>query len=420
MTDPILSDFVDRARTVSIAEAAPRLKITLPPKGHEHAMPCPQCHGTDRFAVNTKKNVWNCRGCGQGGRDAIGLSAHVHGLDLARREEFLESCGKVLGEDVPEAGEKISDERRAELEAEAAARRIKAEADAERKAAEGNAWRDRERGQARGIYEHAGDLGSIVHPAHYLACRAAIGSAGFDLCRRWGRAVEALSYWHGTDEVGRPLCIHTGPAMVFPFIDASAEMIGCHRTWIDLGNPPKFRPALSDPAKPGEFLNTKKMRGSKTGGLIPVAGDPSATRWVGAEGIENVVAWLSAELEDGEAHRTFYFATGDIGNMAGPASTKGRFGHPEERKIDAKGRERPLMMPSPEPDPERLAEGFPLATHVRELVFLADGDSEPVWTAAHMARAEARARLMVPEIGVETFWPPAGMDWAGVMTGEAA
>lgn len=419
MTDPILADFVDRARSVSIAEAAPRLKITLPPKGHEHAMPCPQCRGTDRFAVNTRKNVWNCRGCGQGGRDAIGLAAHVAGLDTGRREEFLEACGMVLGETVPDAGEKISDERRAELEAAAEARRIKAEAAAADKAAEANAWRDRERERARGIYEALGSLSREFAGRDYLALRTGACEAALDLLTH-GRSGRDLSYWHGTDEAGRPLCIHTGPAMVWPFVDGVGELIGCHQTWIDLTVSPKLRPVLTDPEKPGKVLPSKKMRGSKSGGLIPVAGDPSATRWVGAEGIENVVAWLSAELENGAAHRTFYFATGDIGNMAGPASTKGRFGHPEERKVDARGRERPVMMPSPEPDPDRLDEGFPLAAHVRELVFLADGDSEPVWTAAHMARAEARARLIAPEIEVETFWPPAGMDWAGVMTGEDA
>jgi hypothetical protein len=61
---------------------------------------------------------------------------------------------------------------------------------------------------------------------------------------------------------------------------------------------------------------------------------------------------------------------------------------------------------------------------VRELLFLGDGDSEPVWTAAHMARAEARARAIAPGIEATTAWPPRGHDWAEVIAmalrGEAA
>jgi Toprim domain/CHC2 zinc finger len=38
----------------------------------EFAGPCPRCGGTDRFAVNLRKQIWNCRGCGTGG-DSIDL-----------------------------------------------------------------------------------------------------------------------------------------------------------------------------------------------------------------------------------------------------------------------------------------------------------------------------------------------------------
>lgn len=135
------------------------------------------------------------------------------------------------------------------------------------------------------------------------------------------------------------------------------------------------------------------------------------------EGIENVAAWFAAELDDDKATAlsTFYAAAGDIGNLAGAAARTGRFAHPTDTKVNANGVSRPVMMPSPNPDPDRLGEGFPLAPHVRELLFLGDGDSEPVWTAAHMARAEARASLIAPGIDICTAWPPRGHDWADII-----
>jgi hypothetical protein len=57
--------------------------------GVERCGPCPACGGTDRFSINTAKGVWNCRGCGRGGRDAISLAVHVHGLGFIEAVERL-------------------------------------------------------------------------------------------------------------------------------------------------------------------------------------------------------------------------------------------------------------------------------------------------------------------------------------------
>lgn len=448
----IIDLFVTRARDVSIAEAAPRLGLALKGSGAEQAMPCPQCGGKDRFALNTAKNKWNCRGGSTGGNDAIGMAAHILGLDVGRRPEFLEACGAVLGKAVPDEAEPVSEERRAEIRAEAEVRAEQAARDAAARESEANDFRDRELARCRGIYQ-AADLGSRLLGMRYLHARSGLPiEAGAHACRAI-RLEPKLSYWHGKDERGYARDIWCGPALVLPFVDGGGELIGIHQTWIDLDNGPKYRPALYGLSKTGagagredragpptahwpspadlkagfyEPLATKKMRGSKKGGLLPLAGDMSATRWVVGEGVENVIAWFGAELNEDQdlALSTFYAAAGDIGNLAGPSARTGRFAHPTEPKINAKGAARPVMMPSPEPDPERLAEGFPLGAHVRELLFLGDGDSEPVWTAAHMARAEARAQLIAPGIEVATAWPPRGHDWAEVIAmalrGEAA
>jgi hypothetical protein len=71
-------DHITRARSVPIADV-------LAPRGHnlrrcggELVGPCPICGGHDRFAVNPKKGLWNCRGCGKGG-DVIALIRHLDG-----------------------------------------------------------------------------------------------------------------------------------------------------------------------------------------------------------------------------------------------------------------------------------------------------------------------------------------------------
>jgi hypothetical protein len=55
----------------------------------EWAGPCPVCGGRDRFGVNTKKRLWNCRGCIAGGRDALSLVMHVRELDFREAVAFL-------------------------------------------------------------------------------------------------------------------------------------------------------------------------------------------------------------------------------------------------------------------------------------------------------------------------------------------
>jgi hypothetical protein len=196
--------------------------------------------------------------------------------------------------------------------------------------------------------------------------------------------------------------------MIAPFVDRALVVIGCHITWIDLAHPPKFRPLLTDPDS-GDLLPTKKMRGSKKGGLIPLAGDPLKTRrWVGGEGIENGLVFAGWE---GFRADTFYFAAGDLGNLAGPAEASSRFAHPTLTKADKAGKQRPVMIPGPEPkhdqDPD---DAMWIGDEVNELVLLADGDSERVMTAAAMARA--RKRTARPGRRTFMIWPRNGFDFS--------
>jgi hypothetical protein len=430
--------FVEEARGVSIADAAVRLGLAFRRKGvggaaEEHPQPCPACGGKDTFAFNTRKNAWNCRHGGAGGKDAIGMAAHAHGLDLTRRDGFLEACSIVTGRPIPDGEDRESDaDRQARLDRIEDQRRQN-EAEALKRADDEADFREKERRKARGIHDMASVLGRADDAVRYMGHR---GSPRVD--RRWLRFAPDLTYWHGTDERGSPAALFSSPAMVAGFYGPGMELIGCHITWIDLARGPKFRPILFGLTKEGvkarrpdwaygdpapspqdldaglyERLPTKKMRGSKKGGLIPVAGDPACARWVGGEGIENGSAFANWE---GFRDDTFYFAAGDLGNLAGPAEASSRFAHPTLKKADRKGVLRPVMVAGPAPKADQDADdAMWIGRHVTELVLLADGDSEPVMTAAAMARSKARLRADGRSIFIA--WPKPGTDFAGMAVG---
>lgn len=409
----ILEAFVEEARAVTIKDAAERLGLRLSKTGQEHPQPCPVSGGTDRFSFNTRTNKWNCRHCLVGGQDAIGMVAHCIGHDLRTLHGLLETCATVLGREIPKGGERESETDRAEREARIAELRAQNEKMTASREQQNRSFRDVERRKARGIWEAAMPLNSLSGcEAHdYLSRRGcAVPDDG------WLGFSASQTYWHGTDDRGQPREIHCGPAMIAPFLaleESGWEVVGCHITWIDLGNGPKFRPLLLDPAT-GEALPGKKMRGTKKGGLIPLAGTPSSLRWLGAEGIENTLAFASVEQLRAD---TFYFAAGDLGNLTGPADPASRFAHPSLKKEDRAGKLRPVMVPGPVPA-ARGADGpdaMHVPDHVDELVLLADGDSEPVMTASAMVRA--RMRLAREGRLIPVIWPRRGTDFAGMLAG---
>jgi phage/plasmid primase-like uncharacterized protein len=71
-------DWISQARAVRIEAEIARRGIKLNGRGPERCGPCPKCGGTDRFAINTSKQIWNCRGCLRGG-DVICLVQNLDG-----------------------------------------------------------------------------------------------------------------------------------------------------------------------------------------------------------------------------------------------------------------------------------------------------------------------------------------------------
>ena len=406
MTDAI-DMFIEEARAVTVTDAAQLIGVAVTAKNY--AGPCPSCGGRDRFSISPSREAWNCRGCGRGGRDGISLMALANGHDVSVRRGFLAACADALGRPVPAEGERETDAERADRLRRIEEQKRRNEERARAQADSQNEFRLREINKARGIFLHAVDAsGSDV--ARYLRLRT-----GYDMAPEVFanlRFSARHTYWHGQDDRGHPLDIYSGPAMIAPFVNLERRIIGCHQTWIDLNNAPKYRPDLGT-EEHGEALPAKKMRGTKKGGLIPLFGLMTSTRWVGGEGIENGLAIAGAE---GFRRDTFYFAAGDLGNLAGPADPKSAFSHPTLKKEDKRKRLIPVRVQGPKPREDQAAdEAMQVADHATELVLLADGDSELVATAAAMARAEKRLEL--DGRSISTWWPPEHMDFSKLMAG---
>jgi len=100
-------DWIAQARAVRIQDEIARREIKLKGRGPERYGPCPKCGGTDRFAINASKQIWNCRGCQRGG-DVISLVQHLDGCTfdaavatLGRQDPTGCGHGKNAAPDLP-------------------------------------------------------------------------------------------------------------------------------------------------------------------------------------------------------------------------------------------------------------------------------------------------------------------------------
>lgn len=88
MTAQALHGMVAEARSVRLESEIARRGIKLSSGIAERCGPCPVCGGTDRFAINVKRQFWNCRGCVHGG-DVIELVRHLDGLSFGEAVRLL-------------------------------------------------------------------------------------------------------------------------------------------------------------------------------------------------------------------------------------------------------------------------------------------------------------------------------------------
>ncbi len=86
----IPATMVERAKARSIESVITEFGVKLRGRKVERVGACPLCGGTDRFSINTKKQVFNCRRC-QAGGDVIALVRFLTG------NEFREACERLAG-----------------------------------------------------------------------------------------------------------------------------------------------------------------------------------------------------------------------------------------------------------------------------------------------------------------------------------
>jgi hypothetical protein len=349
---------------------------------------CPMCGGranSGRFEVFEKDSSWGCYVCVAGG-DVISL------VEKAENVDFRTAIERLGG--------------RREIDAAAAKKlfeaREKKRLDREKTAAR---YREAERKRLHLTWKRS------VAVVHGTPVERYLNGRGLQLpsvCPGL-RYLPSAPYWHGEtiDSQGHksPVMIHSGPAMLAAFIRSDGTFGGLHTTWLDGGAPP-VKIELVDPAS-GEVLNSKKMRGSKTGAHIAVSALIEAPRrLVVGEGIETVLAvWTSFHSAGRALEDTAFWAAGDLGNMAGRSART--VPHPTLKRPNG----RAISVPNDQPDPDDP--GLSIPDSVDELVLLGDGDSEPVLTRFAMIRAARRYAR--PGRTIRIAFAPAGRDFNDVL-----
>lgn len=357
----------------------------------EHAGPCPACGGEDRFSVNVRKQVFNCRGAGGGG--VIDMVMHACGCD------FLAACELITGAPPPGGASAVKPESEEDRAA-----RLEARAQREReREAEDNVYREGERRTAWEMWRRAVDYAGS-------AAEQRLRSRGIDClpegCRL--RAIADMPYYATGGRNAQ--AIHRGPAMLAPIVGAATaagrredgeHFTGVHLTYVDLAAPPSFNLRLTDPAT-GRPLDGKKVRGSQQGGHIPLNAVAEPWWLIIGEGIETVLSVFVALTKAGrDLDGVAFWSSVNLGNLGGKAL--GTLPHPT-LKTD-KGRSRRVA----DARPDLGAPSIVIPQSVRKVTLLGDGDSDRFTTERVLARAAARFAFPGREIVVA--WAHFGFDF---------
>lgn len=387
-TDHELDDIKARNALADVAGGYVKLRRA----GGRLVGPCPICGGrvtSQRFEILDNGESWVCAVCPDGG-DVIRLVEKAEGCSFLAAIERLGGRASV---DPGQAKALFDAREKKRLEREKTAAGFR---EAERKRLF-KTWKSRLAVHGTAVEAYAGGR-ALQLPA---------------ICPGLGYLPSA-PYWHGekVDSRGHksPVMIHSGPAMLAAFIRPDGKFGGLHTTWLTTDAVPS-KAEIVDLAS-GEVLNSKKMRGSKTGAHIAIAmTEAPPRRLIIGEGIETVLAvWTAHQLAGREISDTAFWAAGDLGNVGGRAIET--IAHPQLTRPNG----RALRVPGPYPDPDDS--GLAIPDSVQELILLGDGDSEPVLTQCAMERAARRYHR--PERSIRIAFAPAGQDFNDVLRGETA
>lgn len=397
--------------------------------------PCPVCGGkvtSQRFEILDDGMSWVCAVCPDGG-DVIRLVQLVEGYD------FLGAIERLGGPGATSSSSPVVDP--------AAAKKLFEDRERKRLAREKTAatYREAERKRLYRRWKSAvKDLAATPVEAYLRGRGLQLPASCIGL-----RYLPSEPYWHGeiVDSQGNksPRQIHAGPAMCGAFIRPDGKFGGLHMTWLTTdavesssvpfatdsqdAQPARVRKAeIIDPAD-GEVLNSKKMRGSKTGAHISIAltqeaqcrisngekieavlASDAPRRLVIGEGIETVLAvWTAHQVAGRSIGDTAFWAAGDLGNLAGRATKT--INHPTLKRPNGRAH----TVPDRYPDPDDS--GLAIPESVEELILLGDGDSEQMLTECAMERAARRYAKDGRKIRIA--FAPAGRDFNDVLRNAA-
>lgn len=395
ITDDELDDIRSRNPIADVAEGYTKLRRA----GGKLVGPCPICGGrasSQRFEVIEKDSSWVCAVCPDGG-DVIRLVEKVEGCDF---RAAIERLGGRTAIDAARAKELFEERERKRMA------REKTSAD----------YREAERKRLFRTWKGAMPIHDTV-AGRYLEGRGLVLP---EHCPGL-RFLPTMSYWHGEtiDERGRksPRQIYAGPAMCGAFIRPDGKFGGLHLTWLnvitspdDVTAPAPVKAEILDPDS-GEVLNSKKMRGSKTGAYIAIVMHDAPRRLVIGEGIETVLSvWTAMHQAGRPLDDMAFWAAGDLGNLAGRANKT--INHPTLKRPNGQ----PQKVPDRFPDLEDA--GLSIPDPVEELILLGDGDSEKVLTEYAMERAARRYAREGRVIRIA--FAPSGLDFNDLLKAAAA
>ena len=372
---PDMDAWIAEAASADIAAIA-RARGWIKNKGIDVSGPCPACGGTDRFSVNSKKKVFNCRGSVGGG--VIRMLQHAGGLT------FIEACRELTGRDPPD-GHETNDTRDPEAmrerKSERREDRIRMELDEKHERADNieaatelfrrgqpilGTWADKYL-RARGVYLDA----SLASELRFIATLAYRGFAD--------------------DKTKVETRLGSFPAMLAPIRCDDGSIIGCHRTYLDPERPAKLRP-------PGDVTRNKAKKhiGRKKHGAIWIT-EPQENMAIG-EGIETVLSWHALGIGPDQIGLC---TSVDLYNLAGKCT--GTVSHPVSGKPVTNGV--PLF--------EDGGEGVIMPSIVKNIWILGDGDSEPVLTRNCIRSAGLRWKEQGRSVNISMA--PDGLDWSDVL-----
>jgi hypothetical protein len=377
----------DEAEAIDLVEFVQGRGTKLRRTGAEWIGPCPRCGGHDRFSINTRERVFNCRGFGGG--SYIDAVMHIDDSD------FLSACEAMTGRPPPERPKRKgrASPRKAPPAPDVAppARRDEAPPPPRDEAPPPGDGEGRRSQRIRGKAVDLFDGGKSIigtHAAAYLAARGLSVSPGWTFDLRFMRDLPYYGYADADAEEQTELGVF--PALLAAIRNASGDLIGVHRTYLDPAAPRKLSPP-GDPARNG----VKKILGKMGGGLIRLS-EPAPVLVLG-EGTETSRSGYEIGYGGDDA---MVAAAVSLGNLAGGSA--GSLPHPRIAR---------RTIPSGMPDLERP--GAVLPDVVEEVIILGDGDSDRPTTLAHLLTAGRRWAAEGRKVFVAMA--PEGRDWNDVL-----